>query len=105
MNENNLTAETVLEQSLELNKIQADMLKERGKSQRAPWIALILVSLIMAIVVISSFAFFSQYEFYTETTTIAQDTGEGVGNNVYQEGEQAQYHEASEVANGEANGN
>lgn len=33
----------------------------------------------------------------TTTTTITQDTGEGTGNNVYQEGENAVYNQGKEV--------
>lgn len=88
----NLTTEKVLEQSLELNKIQADLLKERGKNQRAPWIALIVVTAAMVAIIISMLLFFNSYEFYTETVTM--DTNEGAGNNVYFPGEQAQYHQS-----------
>lgn len=97
----NPTSEQLLEQSIELNKIQADMLREKQKSSRAPWIALVVVSFIMAAIVITSFWFFSQYEFYTETVTM--DTNEGAGNNVYFPGEQAQYHQFPDegsIANG-----
>lgn len=101
MNENNLSTEKILEQSLELNKIQADLLKEKGKNQRLPIVMAIIAFASAVIIVVSLLFFFSQYEFYVETTEITQDTGTGTGNNVYQEGEQAQYHEASEVGDGE----
>lgn len=101
----NPTMEKVLEQSLELNKIQADLLKEKGKNQRLPIIMAIIAFVSAVIIVVSLLFFFSQYEFYTETVTVTQDTGDGTGNNVYQEGEQAQYHEASEVSNGETDSN
>lgn len=91
MSENNMTTDKILEQSLELNKIQADLLKERGKNQRAPWIALIVVTAAMVAIIVSMLLFFNQYEFYTETITM--DTNEGAGNNVYFPGEQAQYHQ------------
>ena len=100
MNENNLSTEKILEQSLELNKIQADLLKDKNKNQRLPIIMAIIAFASAVIIVVSLLFFFAQYEFYAETTTITQDTGEGTGNNVYQEGEQAQYHEASEVGDG-----
>lgn len=41
MNENEL-AEKALDQSLELNKIQADLLKEKHKSNRVPWIMAVI---------------------------------------------------------------
>jgi len=91
LSENNLSTEKILEQSLELNKIQADLLKERGKNQRAPWIALVIVTAAMVAIVVSMLLFFNQYEFYTETITM--DTNEGAGNNVYFPGDQAQYHQ------------
>lgn len=95
MNENEL-----LEKSLELNRIQAELLKDKSKSQRAPYICVIC----MTVVIIALLFFFSQYEFYTEETTITQDTAEGGGNNVYMEGEQAQYHEAEDDVNSETDG-
>lgn len=91
MSENNLTPEQILEQSIELNRIQADMLREKQKTSRAPWIALIIVTTAMVAIIISMLLFFNQYEFYTETVTM--DTNEGTGNNVYFPGEQAQYHQ------------
>jgi|GEM_PF-5365127 len=89
----NLTADRVLEQSLELNRIQADLLKEKSKSGRAPWIVCAIVALCFTVALCTSFWFFSQYEFYTETT-VTQDTGEGVGNNVYFQNDGNTYNEA-----------
>lgn len=91
----NPTSEQLLEQSIELNNIQADMLREKQKSSRVPWIALVVVSFIMAAIVITSFWFFSQYEFYTETTTVTQDTTDGGGNNNYFNADGTTYNEAS----------
>ena len=105
MNENNLTVEHVLEQSLELNRIQAEVIKEKGKNQRLPLIMAIVAFASAVLIVGSLLFFFSQYEFYTETITVTQDTAAGGGNNIYQEGAYAQYHEALEAENGEANGN
>lgn len=108
MSENNLTTDRVLEQSLELNKLTADMLAEKNKTQRLPWIICgIIIVAVSAAMCISNYVnaknyketnqqmldFFNQYEFYVVEETITQDTGEGSGNNVYLPGDQAQYHQ------------
>lgn len=91
-NENDMI-ETTLEQSMELNRIQGDMLKERQKSSRAPWIVCAVVAICFTVALCSTFLFFSQYEFAYEE--VVMDTNEGSGNNNYFAQDGNTYNESS----------
>lgn len=91
-----------LDQSLALNKITMKLLHDRAADCKRLWIALV-VSILVNLALVGSFLWYeSQWNYTTtETTTVTQDTGEGTGNNVYQAGENATYHqEASETETG-----
>lgn len=85
-----------LDQSVALNHIAMELLKE--KRSEATWIRLILILSILVNVALA--AMFLGYEKHiqtvTTTTTVSQDTGEGTGNNIYQSGENATYTEGVE---------
>lgn len=69
----------------------------------------LIASIIANLLIVGAFLWYeSQIETTTTTTTtVEQDTGTGSGNNVYQSGESAQYHEAQKdgVNDGEAEDN
>lgn len=94
--------ENALDQSLALNKVTMSLLHDRALECKRLWIALI-ISILVNVFTVSAFLWYeSQWEYTTtETTTVTQDTGEGTGNNVYQAGENATYHQgASETEAG-----
>lgn len=80
-----------LDQSIGLNRILLTLIDGQKKTQK--WLCILLViSLLCNVAICTIFvAYESQFTTTTETITIAQDTGEGKGNNVYQSGESAQY--------------
>ena len=87
-----------LDQSMALNKITLNLLKDRSMDCKRLWVAL-MVSILVNLAIVGSFLWYeSQWEYTTTDTetTITQDTGEGNGNNVYQSGENATYHERSD---------
>lgn len=91
-----------LDQSIALNKITMKLLHDRAADCKRLWIALV-ISILVNLALVGGFLWYeSQWEYTTtETTTITQDTGEGTGNNVYQAGENATYHQgASETEAG-----
>lgn len=91
-----------LDQSIALNKITMKLLHDRAADCKRLWIALV-ISILVNLALVGSFLWYeSQWEYTTtETTTVTQDTGEGTGNNVYQAGENATYHQgASETEAG-----
>lgn len=69
----------------------------------------LIASIVANLLIVGAFLWYeSQMETTTTTTTtVEQDTGTGSGNNVYQSGESAQYHEAQKdgVNDGEAEDN
>lgn len=80
-----------LDQSIGLNRILLTLIDGQKKTQK--WLCILLViSLLCNVAICMIFvAYESQFTTTTETITIAQDTGDGEGNNVYQSGENAQY--------------
>lgn len=91
-----------LDQSIALNKITMKLLHDRAADCKRLWIALV-ISILVNLALVGDFLWYeSQWEYTTtETTTVTQDTGEGTGNNVYQAGENATYHQgASETEAG-----
>lgn len=91
-----------LDQSIALNKITMKLLHDRAADCKRLWIALV-ISILVNLALVGGFLWYeSQWEYTTtETTTVTQDTGEGTGNNVYQAGENATYHQgASETEAG-----
>lgn len=91
-----------LDQSIALNKITMKLLHDRAADCKRLWIALVISILVNLALVGGFLGYESQWEYTTtETTTVTQDTGEGTGNNVYQAGENATYHQgASETEAG-----
>ena len=99
--------EDALDQSVALNRIVMAMLDSKRREDF--WLRIILIISILANIVIAG-AFLSyekQWEYSTTTTTtVTQDTEDGIGNNVYQAGENAEYiqHVPKEVTpDGETN--
>lgn len=91
-----------LDQSIALNKITMKLIHDRAADCKRLWIALV-ISILVNLASVGGFLWYeSQWEYTTtETTTVTQDTGEGTGNNVYQAGENATYHQgASETEAG-----
>lgn len=91
-----------LDQSIALNKITMKLLHDRAADCKRLWIALV-ISILVNLALVGGFLWYeSQWEYTTtETTTVTQDTEEGTGNNVYQAGENATYHQgASETEAG-----
>lgn len=91
--------EDALDQSIALNRIVMTMLQHQKDSNKRLFIALIVSLLINAFIVAGFLYYESQWEYdavTTTTTTVSQDTGEGTGNNVYQEGENAVYNQTEE---------
>lgn len=84
----------------ELLQLQADMIKDRNKTNRLPWVICAIVVLVVCATFVSvhfrTLSFFSEYEFYSEEVTVNQDTNEGSGNNVYLPGENSKYFESGE---------
>lgn len=87
-----------LDQSIALNKITMKLLHDRAADCKRLWIALV-ISILVNLSIVGSFLWYeSQWDYTTtttETTTVTQDTGEGTGNNVYQAGENATYHQGA----------
>lgn len=94
------TEDDALDQSIALNRIVMTMLQHQKETNKRIFIALI-ISLLMNLAIVGGFLWYeSQFQWVdteTTTTTITQDTGEGTGNNVYQEGENAVYNQGEEV--------
>lgn len=91
-NESELEA---LDQSMALNRVTMQLLKDRAQDCKRLWIALI-VSILINLVIVGLFLWDNSRweETTTETiTTVEQDTGEGSGNNIYQSGENASYNQ------------
>lgn len=95
-----------LDQSIALNKITMKLLHDRAADCKRLWVALV-ISILVNLALVGGFLWYeSQWEYTTtethsEVTTVTQDTGEGTGNNVYQAGENATYHQgASETEAG-----
>lgn len=85
-----------LDQSIALNRITLQLLKDRADDCRRLWIALI-ISILVNLVTISGVLWYESQWDRTETvTTITQDTEDGGGNNVYQAGEKATYNEGGD---------
>lgn len=85
-----------LDQSIALNRITLQLLKDRADDCRRLWIALI-ISILMNLVIVSGVLWYESQWDRTETvTTITQDTEDGGGNNVYQAGEKATYNEGGD---------
>ena len=98
-----------LDQSVALNRIVIAMLESKRREDF--WLRIILIiSLLVNIAIAGIFTWYEGQLQYTDTvtTTVAQDTGEGSGNNVYQAGENADYIQGNSeevTSNGEANRN
>lgn len=73
------------------NEFLRDVIREKEKTRRTPWIVCAVVSLFAFLTIGALLLFFSQYDFSYEEVT--QDSADG-GNNVYFPGENAQYNEA-----------
>lgn len=102
------TEEEALDQSMAVNRIAMQLLKDRAQDCKRLWIALI-VSILVNLCSIGSFLWYEsqwEYETVTETTTytdVDQEANEPGSNNIYQSGENAVYNNsAPEVNNGEA---
>ena len=84
-----------------------DSAKENKQHAKRWFTAFIVSNAIWAFVVLAIVVSFvwlwNQYDYVEETseTTVYQDTGDGIGNNVYQAGEHATYNEGGEL-DGEA---
>lgn len=89
-------------------RIVNDVSAQHEKYFKRMWMVLI-ASIVANLLIVGAFLWYeSQMETTTTTTTtVEQDTGTGRGNNVYQSGESAQYHEAQKdgVNDGEAEDN
>jgi flagellar basal body-associated protein FliL len=82
-------------ESTALNRITLDLLEQKKKENFRLWI-IIFALIVVNLLEVGAFFWYESTMEVTETTTtttVEQDTGEGEGNNVYQSGEQAQYHE------------
>lgn len=93
----NLRHETdALDQSVALNRITMQLLKDRAADCRRLWIALIL-SILVNFALVAGFLWYeSQWEYSTvetTTTTVEQTAGDTDSNNIYQSGENAIYSE------------
>ena len=100
--------EEALDQSMAVNRIAMQLLKDRAQDCKRLWIALI-VSIFVNLCSIGGFLWYEsqwEYETTTETTNIGQDANEIGSNNIYQPGENAVYkNSALEVNSGETNNN
>lgn len=89
-------------------RIMNDVSSQYEKYFKRMW-AVLIASIIANLLIVGAFLWYeSQWETTTTTTTtVEQDTGTGSGNNVYQSGESAQYHESQKdgVNDGEAENN
>lgn len=89
-------------------RIMNDVSAQYEKYFKRMW-AVLIASIIANLLIVGAFLWYeSQWETTTTTTTtVEQDTGTGSGNNVYQSGESAQYHESQKdgVNDGEAENN
>ena len=89
-------------------RIMNDVSSQYEKYFKRMWI-LLIASIVANLLIVGTFLWYeSQWETTTTTTTtVEQDTGTGSGNNVYQSGESAQYHESQKggVNDGEAEDN
>lgn len=89
-------------------RIMNDVSAQYEKYFKRMW-AVLIASIIANLLIVGAFLWYeSQWETTTTTTTtVEQDTGTGSGNNVYQSGESAQYHESQKdgVNDGEAEDN
>lgn len=54
--------DTALEQSIQLNKIQADLLREKHKTNRMPWIALFVTLVILFATNVAWMILWNQYD-------------------------------------------
>lgn len=61
----NQTREKVLEQSLEINRIQADLIKGNHKTNRLPWIALFIVVILWFATICAGIWLWNQYDTVT----------------------------------------
>ena len=100
--------EEALDQSMAVNRIAMQLLKNRAQDCKRLWIALI-VSILVNLCSIGGFLWYeSQWEYETVTETTAytdvdQEANEPGSNNIYQSGANAVYNNsAPEVNNGEA---
>lgn len=97
-----------LEQSLALNQIAKDLL--RNSRRRELFLFIIVIVSILTNIVIASIFIHYESQFTTTTTetiTVEQDTGESGGNNIFQSGERASYiqdYYEGEDLDGEAEG-
>ena len=100
--------EEALDQSMAVNRIAMQLLKDRAQDCKRLWIALI-VSILVNLCSIGGFLWYEsqwEYETVTETTSVVQDANELGSNNIYQSGENAVYNNSiPEVNNGETNNN
>lgn len=100
--------EEALDQSMAVNRIAMQLLKDRAQDCKRLWIALI-VSIFVNLCSIGGFLWYEsqwEYETTTKTTNIVQDANELGSNNIYQSGENAVYNNsAPEVNSGETNNN
>lgn len=89
-----------LEQSIALNRIVMTMLQHQKESNKRMFIALI-ASLCINVIIVAGFLWYESQWTYsdtittTTTSTITQDSGEGGGNNIHQEGENAVYNQGA----------
>lgn len=103
MDENlkDLREEGSLDESIALNRITMQLLKDRAADCKRLWIALI-ISILANLIICGAFLWYeSQWERTETVTTVIQDTEDGGGNNVYQSGESATYNEGGD-SNGQA---
>lgn len=97
-----------LKQSLALNQIAKDLL--RNSRRRELFLFIIVIVSILTNIAIASIFIHYESQFTTTTTetiTVEQDTGDGVGNNIFQSGERAAYiqdYYEGESLDGEAEG-
>lgn len=99
--------EDALDQSMAVNRIVMQLLKDRAADCKRLWIALV-ISIIVNLVSISAFLQYeSQWECNVcETTSVVQDANKPGSNNIYQSGENAIYNSiVPEVDYGQADNN
>ena len=99
----------IIQDTVDKTRQTAEKTAERDHKVIKWLICALAFSIAINVVIAGGFLWYeSQWETTTTTTTtVEQDTGTGSGNNVYQSGESAQYHESQKdgVNDGEAENN
>lgn len=95
----------IIQDTADKTQQAADKAAERSH-RIIKWLAwLLALSIAVNIIIVGAFLQYeSQMETTTTTTTVEQDTGTGSGDNVFQSGESAQYHDYQPKKDGVNNG-